>query len=254
MPIVDHDDVAFDVEFRAPGLPRGTLERIAWQALRRHHRGSELGQQFMRHRDQSFADADDFALTNRHPDPRETWLLRRQKSDRLIVYAGELARAFDQLPMKFQVLFDTSPRAVARERPQFLRGADAHDARYRSNRYAEQRPSEFEELPPLVLARLRSPREWFLQSLRLRTPVGVLRPIGHWPKRSRMNVEPIIFLGGKSQQRLPKSTLDGTQLFATGLLFLRATLHVNDAFASTGCPLMFNCLPLAGRIVPANSA
>src|SRR5262249_30624203 len=36
----------------------------------------------MRHRDQSFADADDFALTSRHPDPRETWLLRRQRRDR----------------------------------------------------------------------------------------------------------------------------------------------------------------------------
>src|SRR6516164_5201525 len=117
MPIVDHDDVAFDVELRPPELPGGALERIAWQALRRHHRGSELGQQFMRHRDQSFADADDFALTNRHPDPRETWLLRRQKSDRLIVYAGELARAFDQLPMKFQVLFDTAPRAAGRRPP-----------------------------------------------------------------------------------------------------------------------------------------
>ena len=43
-----------------------------------------------------------------------------------------------------------------------------------------------------------------------------------------MNVEPIIFLGGQSQQRLPEGTLDGTQLFSTGLLFLGATLRVND--------------------------
>src|SRR5262249_37547974 len=43
-----------------------------------------------------------------------------------------------------------------------------------------------------------------------------------------MNVEPIIFLGGQGQQRLPKGALDGTQLFATGPLFLGATLRVND--------------------------
>ena len=91
----------------------------------------------MRHRDQSFADADDVTLADRHLDPRETWLLRRQKRDRLIVYAGKRAPAFDQLPMKFQVLLDTTPRAVARKRPQLLRGADPNDARCRGNRHAE---------------------------------------------------------------------------------------------------------------------
>src|SRR2546425_8401942 len=130
MPIVDDDDVALDVEFRTPRLPGGALERIARQALRGNRRGSELRQQFVRHRDQAFADADGVTLTNRHTDPREAWLPRRQECDRLIVYAGERTQAFDQLPMKFQLLLDTTPRAVARERPQLLRGVDPHDARY----------------------------------------------------------------------------------------------------------------------------
>ena len=43
-----------------------------------------------------------------------------------------------------------------------------------------------------------------------------------------MNVEPIIFLGGQGQHCLPEGTLDGTQLFPTRLLFLGATLRVND--------------------------
>src|SRR5690349_18159958 len=131
MPIVDDDNVALGVELRAPRLPGGTLKRIARQALRGDRRGSELRQQFVRHRDQSFADAGGVTLTNRHTDPSETWLPRRQERDRLIVDAGERARAFDKLPMKFQVLLDTPPRAVARERPQLLRGADPHDARFR---------------------------------------------------------------------------------------------------------------------------
>jgi hypothetical protein len=43
-----------------------------------------------------------------------------------------------------------------------------------------------------------------------------------------MNVEPIIFLGGQGQQRLPERALDGTQLFPTRLLFLGAALRADD--------------------------
>src|SRR3954468_18654773 len=117
MSIVYNNDVALGVQFRPPRLPGGALERIARQALRGDGRGSQLRQQFVRHRDQSFADADGVTLTNRHLDPRETWLLRGEEGDSLIVNARERAWAFDQLPMKFQVLLDTPPRAVARQRP-----------------------------------------------------------------------------------------------------------------------------------------
>jgi hypothetical protein len=43
-----------------------------------------------------------------------------------------------------------------------------------------------------------------------------------------MNVEPIIFLGGQGQQRLPERALDCTQLFPTRLLFLGAALRLDD--------------------------
>src|ERR1700736_1676378 len=101
-------------------------------------------------------------LPNRQRNPSQTRLGRRHKCHRLIMQSFKRARAFSQLPGKFQIALDAPARAVARERAQLLLAAHLHDARCRRDRNTEERACELEKLSLFLLARRR------LQSARKR--------------------------------------------------------------------------------------
>src|ERR1700738_145383 len=85
-------------------------------------------------------------LPNRQGEPSQTRLGRRQKCHRLIMQSFKRARAFSQLPGKFQIALDAPARAVARERAQLLLAAHLHDARCRRDRNTEERACALEKL------------------------------------------------------------------------------------------------------------
>src|SRR5262249_19311914 len=109
--------VALGIELRAPGLSRCAFEGISRQPLRRNVTAPELWEQFVRHRDQGFAGADGFVLTDGYDHAREPRLARGNETHSLIGCALERSRSLGDLPHKLQVLLDPSPGTIARQRP-----------------------------------------------------------------------------------------------------------------------------------------